>query len=735
MKTVFWTFSLTPWVLVVGVLFLAGMAFLSFRLAWANRGHGTKLWLIEALRLAVASLFVFTLMKPEFVVQTERKEKPMVAVLCDVSGSMATKDVKGADGAEMTRAGWIETQKLARCWSPLEKKYGVVVVDFAASPAGTKTNEAMDDSGTDLNMALERVMQGYPNLRAVVMMSDGDWNMGQSPVSAATKLCVREIPLFAVGVGADRFIPDLELKSVSAPVYALIEERLSIPFTVQSRLPRQVKTTVRLQGLGGTEAEREVVIPAMGQCQQAIDFVPMRPGDFEYVLKVPPDKDEVFLNNNEKSFRISVRREKLKVLVVESQPRWEFRFLRNAFARDPGVEASSLLLHPGLNPGAGKGYIQKFPSREELSLYDVIFLGEVGVGKDELTLEQAEWLKGVVEKQGSGLVFLPGLKGRHTTFAGTPLGELMPVELDGKWTVPPAARLESHLALTQQGRDHLLTMLAPTPAENELLWKSLPGFWWYAPVVKAKPGTDVLAIHSDARNQHGRIPLLVTRNVGSGKVLFLGTDGAWRWRRGVEDTYHYRFWGQVVRWMSHQRHLTQQEGIRFFFNPETPQIGDRVFMHATVYDKNGYPVNAGTVRASITGDDGSVERIDLGLEAGDWGVFTGSFVPRRGGKHKVDVVCEEAERSMSLVLEIGSPKRELVGRPGRMDVLKEIAAIARGKYGTTQEIGDIVRGVQLLPEPRPIEDRMRLWCHPLWLLLLTGLLGVYWTARKFAGMV
>ena len=43
---------------------------------------------------------------------------------------------------------------------------------------------------------------------------------------------------------------------------------------------------------------------------------------------------------------------------------------------------------------------------------------------------------------------------------------------------------------------------------------------------------------------------------------------AWRWRRGVEDTYHYRFWGQVVRWMAHQRHLAHKEGIRFFYNPE-----------------------------------------------------------------------------------------------------------------------------------------------------------------------
>ena len=71
--------------------------------------------------------------------------------------------------------------------------------------------------------------------------------------------------------------------------------------------------------------------------------------------------------------------------------------------------------------------------------------------------------------------------------------------------------------------------------------------------------------------RHGRIPLLVTRAAGNGKVLYMGTDAAWRWRKGVEDTYHYRFWGQVVRWMSHQRHLAQEEGIRFFYTPRSAE--------------------------------------------------------------------------------------------------------------------------------------------------------------------
>ena len=70
------------------------------------------------------------------------------------------------------------------------------------------------------------------------------------------------------------------------------------------------------------------------------------------------------------------------MLVVESYPRWEYRYLRNALSRDPGVELSCLLFHPGLTkPGGGnKDYIKAVsrPGCDELSKFDVVFLGDVG---------------------------------------------------------------------------------------------------------------------------------------------------------------------------------------------------------------------------------------------------------------------------------------------------------------------------------------------------------------------
>ena len=163
---------------------------------------------------------------------------------------------------------------------------------------------------------------------------------------------------------------------------------------------------------------------------------------------------------------------------------------------------------------------------EDLATYDVVFIGDVGIDDDQLTEDQCELLKGLVEQQASGLVFMPGLQGRQFSLRSTALEELHPVVMDESQPGGWGARTAGHFELTESGRNSLLTKLADSQDENVQVWEDLPGFQWYAPVVRAKAGSEVLAVHNEMSNQYGRLPLLVTRTFGEGKVLFMGTDGA-----------------------------------------------------------------------------------------------------------------------------------------------------------------------------------------------------------------
>ncbi len=136
-------------------------------------------------------------------------------------------------------------------------------------------------------------------------------------------------------------------------------------------------------------------------------------------LTVPKTGGERFLENNAIEAPLSIRKEQLRVLVIESFPRWEYRYLRNALERDPGVEVNCLLFHPDLGkPGAGRGYLAAFPKDEELTKYDVVFLGDVGVDERPAHRGAVHGSAKAGARSGGGLVFLPGLRGHRGLAAG-----------------------------------------------------------------------------------------------------------------------------------------------------------------------------------------------------------------------------------------------------------------------------------------------------------------------------
>src|SRR5438132_5597081 len=160
----------------------------------------------------------------------------------------------------------------------------------------------------------------------------------------------------------------------------------------------------------------------MGRTSGSLLWKPKKTGDVTLTLDVPKHPEETMADNNRLTAPIAIREEKLRVLVVESYPRWEYRYLRNALSRDPGVEVSCLLFHPGLSKvgGGNKDYIKQFPAGlDQLSKYDVVFLGDVGLDDNQLRAEHCRLLKGLIEHQASDRVFMHGAQGRQLSLLAT----------------------------------------------------------------------------------------------------------------------------------------------------------------------------------------------------------------------------------------------------------------------------------------------------------------------------
>lgn len=728
--------SPTPVTLSIGILALLLIGTLSF-LTWKRSPHRGRTGALEFLRMAATLAVVILLWQPEWLTIIHPDTKPKIAILWDDSKSMTTIDAALPPGLSdqneiVSRANWVKTALASDLWKPLEADGAneIITLPFA-SPAADQP--AL--SGTDLETPLSEILTQQSNLRAVVLLSDGDYNLGQPPVAAAQKMRLRGIPLFPIPVGSQTRLPDLDLLTVTAPSYGIIGENVQIPFSIRSSLDRQVRTIVRLRDESGREQTKDIVIPPNAETYDSILWRLEKEGSSTLELSVPVADGELIASNNSRQFIIAGRPEKIRVLVIESTPRWEYRFLRNALSRDPGVELSCLLFHPALGPGGGKDYIQEFPEKlEDLAKYDVIFIGDVGVAKDQLTPEQCTLIRGLVENQASGVVFLPGSRGNQFSLLDTDLSDLIPVILDDDHRQGMAESIAAPLTLTTEGRGSLLTMLGDNEEENPAIWRRLPGFYWHAPVIKAKGGSEVLATHGNRRGKFGPIPLLVTKPAGNGKVLFMGIDSAWRWRRGVEDLYHYRFWGQVARWMSYQRNMASGQRVRLFFTPERPEPGATVTLNANAFDANGAPLDKGTVAIDLTAPDGRTRRIDLQKNESAWGAFSGRFKVDLPGAWKIRATTTGAEdKPLETTLLAQGVELEKTGQPARPEVLGEMARVSRGRVIQPTQLADLIKEINALPEPRPLETRIPLWSHWGTLVALITLLGIFWIGRKLNG--
>ncbi len=728
--------SPTPVTLWIGLISLAAIGVLSF-LTWQRSPHRGRTIVLEILRMVSALVVVLLLWQPEWRTVIHPDSKPKITILWDNSKSMTTVDaqlppVLSDKPAIVSREEWVKKALASDIWKPLEANGAneVETLPFATPSTG---NPAM--SGTDLEAPISDVLDKQNNLRAIVLLSDGDYNLGQPPVAAAQKMRLRGVPLFTIPVGSQTRLPDLDILSVSAPTYGIVGENVQIPFTIRSSLDRQVRTIARLRDQAGREHTKDITLPPNTETYDSILWRIEKQGSSTLELSIPVADGELVASNNSRKFTIAGRPEKIKVLVIESLPRWEYRFLHNALSRDPGVELSCVLFHPELGPGGGSGYLQKFPEKqEELAKYDVIFIGDVGIGNGQLTKEQCTLIRGLVENQASGVIFMPGPQGNEFSLLDTDLSDLMPVILDDTHHTGMGETISSPLTLTTEGRSSLLTMLGSNEQDNPEIWHRLPGFYWHAPVIKAKGGTEVLAVHGNRRGKYGPIPLLVTKPAGNGKVLFMGIDSAWRWRRGVEDLYHYRFWGQVARWMSYQRNMAAGQRVRVFFTPEHPEPGATVTLNANAFDPNGAPLEKGGVAIDLTSPDGRTQRLELQKNDSAWGAYSGRFKTDLPGAWKIHATVTGAEdKPLETTLIAQGVDIEKMGQPARPEVLEEMARVSRGRVIQPAQLTDLIKEINALPEPRPLETRIQLWSHWATLTALITLLGIFWIGRKLNG--
>lgn len=428
------------------------------------------------------------------------------------------------------------------------------------------TNGQATNLAAGLRMIAEQAPPDEPN--SVLILSDGKQNVDGDAAAPARQLANQGAHVYALAIGSSQPAIDAAVETVDAPdwVYKDDSVRASARIRADGLMGKEVAVEF---WRGGLKLDTKKFTPGKGQEMQVIAFEDAHPeaGVHEYEIRVPEVAGEENRENNRQGFRVAVKSEQLKMLIVEDQPRWEYRHLVSYLSRDPRVKLQTILFQPTkINDVSGPAAVKASPinpkteaqllpsSKEEWLAFDVVVLGDVAAS--DLPAEAQTNLVAAVKDGGKALIVIAGQRNMPGSYVNAPLAGVLPVTFAADWS---ADALAEHLKsgfrpqVTAEGNASILSQFKLDAAENAAAWAAAPAWYWHSEQTQAKPAATVLwsiesTGDSNALEMNRRRALLATSAFGSGRVMYLASDQTWRLRQVNGENLQERFWGQVVRW-------------------------------------------------------------------------------------------------------------------------------------------------------------------------------------------
>ena len=775
----------TGWPLWTVALIAALAAEIILRLYQYEQGAigRTKGQWLTGLRLLALVALVWMLLQPVFSRKVDRKLEQEVVVVLDESASMNLVD----PGETFTRYDIAaEAINKSGLFEELQGKVRVRLMRAARKALGQEEEAAEGwDQATDLANAMTTVLEQVPpdNLAGLVMMTDGRHNRPGRVEDVARRFGILDAPIGVVGIGSEESPRDAAILEVRSPDAIYLGDRLRVAAVVKFDGYRGRRAKVVLKK--GEEIIQEKIIPIpQDHHREEVRFndVPEVDGINAYSVELENLGEEYFDQNNRWQFETAITDARTNVLIVDSHPRWEFRYLRNLFyGRDKSIHLQYVLLEPDTILGQtvspvpasaarkfGDAQATELPiSEEEWRKFDVIIIGDV----PSESIDENTWdiIRGCVTERAAFLVAIAGPRHMPHGIESETARDLLPINYTpGSRTFFGSKEKPFRLVLTAQGRNHPVTAQSDSRLENERLWGEFPDFRWRLPVEGVKEGADVLVVASSQdsegtavsdlddlssalsrlaqrKDREAKNAILVSQQVGNGKVAMMLTDRTWRLREGVGDIYHHRLWGQLVRWGAGPNLRSGTSSVRLGTDNLSYTGDDRIQITARLLDIEKNPVRDESLKAEVWRDGEKLTTIQMsylegspGLHGAQAGPFSGSgdYQIKLVGKKAAELLEADGEGGVSTAFRVVGAMSpvELSETTLNRPLLDTLADLSGGRVVAPEDAQQLA-GLFLTGEETREELReTRLWDHWILLALFCALLTSEWGVRRGSGL-
>ena len=706
------------------------------------RGGPRDRVVLLALRLAVLAVVVVALMHPILVVSEAVPQRNVVGVLVDDSRSMRIADLNGTTRADAVRH--LLGTRDSSLYRALADKFVVRLFRFSGN--GERVAQlgdlSYDGVRTQLGPALEAARQeltGVP-LSGLVLVSDGADNSTGSLTDAVMSLGARHVPVFTVGVGRERFTKDIEVSRVEAPRSVLKGASLVVDVMVSQRGYTGEKVQLIVEDGGQIVSTQSVTLSGDGEAIPIRVRVPTtEAGARVLTFRIAPQPGEMVAQNNTQQAIVNVSDRREKILYIEGEPRFEMRFLRDAVRDDKNLQVVTLQrlakdqfrrfsVDDSLDLVAG------FPkTRDELFAYKGVILGSMEASY--FTGDQLRMLADFVSERGGGLLALGGRRSLgEGGFAGTPVAEVLPVDLGGGPNDKAGYLSELKVDVTIPGSMHAATQIAEAESTSAKRWKTMPPVTSVNRIGRARPGATVLLTGEPTKGGDRQIVLAYQR-YGRGKAIVFPVQDSWQWQmlNDVGDVTFESYWRQLLRW------LVSDVPSRVMVAAASDQAapGDPVGLNAEISDKTFLKVNNAEAVARVTSPSGNVSEMPLEWSVTRDGEYKASFTPSEKGLYRVDVRARMGTDSIvsdPSYVASGDLSTEYFGAEMHAPLLKRIADETGGRFYTGDNVAQLAKDIVFTDAGNTVVDRKDLWDMPIVFLLILVLVTSEWGYRKLRGL-
>jgi uncharacterized membrane protein len=740
------------WVLLLLVVIAAsGLGWLIWR-ALPTASPKLRNWravLVWAMQSLLVAVLLFLLWQPAMTVAELKSQQNMIAVLVDDSRSMAQAD-SGSDKkttreAEAVKALDQPNASGGGILPGLQRRFQTRVYRMDRGVAQIPKLQDLQPiaPATHINDSLKQLVAETSDLPvgAIVLLSDGADNTGGIDTDTINALRNRRLPVHTIGFGKEQATHDVEIDEVTLGSRAMAQARMKGTVSFHQHGYAGAKSALTIRDGDKLLASRDVVLGPDGAMQtETIFFNAGAPGVKTVRFELEPLAAEESVANNSTSRLVNVSGDKRRILYVEGEPRWEYKFIRRAAEDDPELQVVSMLrttenkiYRQGISDP--KELQDGFPvNAEDLFRYDGIIVGSVEAGY--FTPKQQELLREFVDRRGGGLLFLGGrFSLADGGWAASSVSDLLPTFLPsgrGSFHRDPATA-----ELTPAGADSVVTRLVDDPTKNVERWKKLPYMMDYQEAGTPKPGATVLAELNAGR---GRLPLLVTESYGRGRTAVMATSGTWRWQMSsaLGDPSHDLFWQQLLRW------LAGDSPGRVVASTPTERLLDdgHLRLTATVRDKQYELARDAHVVAHLIGPQGESTFVDMAPVANNPGTFQVDWTAGKQGDYVAEVLAsrgpgtgaEDLGRDV-LTFERADGVAENFHTEQNRELLEKLSSQTGGRYWRADDLGRLPTDISYSEAGISVRDTKELWNMPIVFLTLLGLLSGQWLMRRKWGVI